>query len=217
MGKIICLQQEKIVARRMGIILAAVFITVVSVAAFAEIDEVTVVAKVNGTDLAASDVRREMNMMYQQAVMQGIHPDESEIEEYEQQIANYPKGNCLEIGLGLGVASRYILSCKGVKSLTTVELLEDVIKVQKQVNFINDPRHSIICMNGWEHIISTDKKYDFVFMDHYHFADEEGLPLIKKYVEMCKKRVLKKGGKIVVWQDIYMPEEFIESFHKLFK
>ena len=142
---------------------------------------------------------------------------ESEIEEYEQQIANYPKGNCLEIGLGLGVASRYILSCKGVKSLTTVELLEDVIKVQKQVNFINDPRHSIICMNGWEHIISTDKKYDFVFMDHYHFADEEGLPLIKKYVEMCKKRVLKKGGKIVVWQDIYMPEEFIESFHKLFK
>jgi spermidine synthase len=142
---------------------------------------------------------------------------EDEIKEYKEQIANYPHGACLELGLGLGVASRYILSCEGVDSLTTIELQEDVIKVQKQVNFINDSRHTIICMDGFEYLISTDKKYDFIFMDHYHFADEDGLPLIKKYVEMCKKRVLKEGGKIVGWFDIYTPEEFVKPFYNLFK
>jgi predicted membrane-bound spermidine synthase len=142
---------------------------------------------------------------------------ESEIHEYREQMADYPNGEGLEIGLGLGVASRYILTCEGVKSLTTVEISEDVIKVQKQVNPIDDPRHTIICMDGWEYIISTDKKYNFIFMDMYHFIDEDGLPLIEKYVEMCKKRVLKEGGKIVGWFDVSTPEEFIKPFYDLFE
>ena len=140
---------------------------------------------------------------------------EDEIEEYKDQIKDYPHGDCLEIGLG--IASRYILSCRGVNSLTTIEINEDTIVVQKQTNFIDDPRHTIVCMDGFEYLITTDKKYDFIFMDHYHFIDEEGLPLIKKYVEMCKKRVLKEGGKIVGWWDIYTPEEFIEPFYKIFE
>jgi len=142
---------------------------------------------------------------------------EDEIYQYRDQIGNKPKGDCLEVGLGLGIASRYILSREGVKSLTTVEINEDVIKVQRQTNFIDDPRHTIICMDGFEYITKTDKKYDFAFFDHYHFIDEEGLPLIEKYVKMCKKRVLKEGGKIVAWFDISTPEEFIKPFYDLFK
>ena len=153
---------------------------------------------------------------------------EDEIHEYKDQIRDYPHGDCLEIGLGLGVASKYILSCDGVDSLTTVELQQDVINVQKETNFINDPRHTIVCMDGWEYIVHTDKRYDFIFMDHYHFIDEEGLPFIEKYVNMCKKRVLKKdgrmvagilkeGGKIVAWLDVSTPEEFIDEFNEIFK
>jgi spermidine synthase len=158
---------------------------------------------------------------------------ESEIHEYREQMADYPNGESLEIGLGLGVASKYILSCEGVDSLTTVEISEDVIKVQRQVNPIDDPRHIIICMDGFEYLITANKKYNFAFFDFYHFADEEGLPLIKKYVEMCKKRVLKEGGKIVGWFDIRRvlkeggkivgwfdvstPEEFIKPFYDLFE
>jgi len=44
---------------------------------------------------------------------------ESELEDYVWQINGRPKGDCLEIGLGLGVASKYILSCPKVKTLTT--------------------------------------------------------------------------------------------------
>lgn len=142
---------------------------------------------------------------------------EDEIDEYKAQIKDYPHGDCLEIGLGLGIASRYILSCEGVESLTTIEINYDTIKVQKQANFIDDKRHTIICMGGLDYINSTIEMYDFVFMDFYHFIDEEGLPLIKHYVEKCKKRILKENGKIIGWFDIHTPEEFVDKFYKIFE
>jgi len=141
---------------------------------------------------------------------------EDEIDEYKEQIGNYPHGDCLEIGLGLGIASRYILSCEGVKSLTTVEISEDTIIVQKQAYFIDDNRHEVVCVDGLEYINLTDKTFDFIFMDFYHFIDEEGLPEIETYVKACK-RILRNNGKIVGWFDIHTPEEFVEPFYKLFE
>ena len=47
---------------------------------------------------------------------------ESELKDYIWQLSDKPMGECLEIGLGLGVASKYILSCPKVKGLTTVEI-----------------------------------------------------------------------------------------------
>jgi SAM-dependent methyltransferase len=141
---------------------------------------------------------------------------EDEIDEYKEQIGNYPRGDCLEIGLGLGIASRYILSCKGVNSLTTVEISEDTIIVQKQAHFIDDKRHMIVCMDGLSYINLIDNTYDFIFMDFYHFIDEEGLPEIEAYVKACK-RILRDNGKIVGWFDIYTPEEFVKPFYKLFE
>jgi len=141
---------------------------------------------------------------------------EDEIEEYKRQIGEHPKGDCLEIGLGLGVASKYILSCAGVESLVTVEINKDIIKVQKEANFINDERHRIIHMSGLDYINSTSEMYDFMFFDFYHFIDEDGIPVIEKYVGAAK-RILKKEGKIVGWFDIYTPEEFVNEFYKLFE
>jgi len=141
---------------------------------------------------------------------------EDEIDEYKEQIGNYPRGDCLEIGLGLGIASRHILSCRGVNSLTTVEISEDTIIVQKQAYFIDDKRHEVVCMDGLSYINSTDKAFDFIFMDFYHFIDEEGLPEIETYVKACK-RILRKDGKIVGWFDIHTPEEFVEPFYEIFK
>lgn len=142
---------------------------------------------------------------------------EDEIDEYKEQIGNYPHGDCLEIGLGLGIASKYILSCTGVDSLTTIEISKDTIIVQKQTNFIDDKRHIIICMDGWKYINKTNKKYDFIFMDFYHFIDEDGLPIIKEYVDICKRKILKEDGKIVGWWDVYTPEEFTDEFYRIFK
>ena len=46
------------------------------------------VLAVNGVEITVFDVNREVNMMYQQAVMQGVYPDKSEIPAYQQSALN---------------------------------------------------------------------------------------------------------------------------------
>lgn len=141
---------------------------------------------------------------------------ESEIEELSTQIDDLPRGNCLEIGLGLGVASKYILSKPKVDSLTTVEINADVIDVQNMVNRIDDPRHTIINANGLDFIIQSDGKYDFIFFDHYSIIDDDTLEMLDTYIRVSK-RILKKDGIMLGWFDPYTIEEDAEIFFDMFK
>jgi len=140
---------------------------------------------------------------------------ESELEDYIWQINDRPYGDCLEIGLGLGVASRYILSCPKVKSLTTVEINQDVINVQKQANPIVDNRHLILNADGLLYMYETDRLFDFVFIDCYDVIDEDSLPMIADYAVAADK-VLKEGGEMMAWWDKETPEQFVEPFFDLF-
>jgi predicted methyltransferase len=142
--------------------------------------------------------------------------DSLEIEEYKEQLGNTPRGDCLETGLGLGIVSKYILSCPNVTSLTTIEINKDVVEVQKKVNPINDKRHKIIIGDGVEYILNTSSKYDFIFIDSYTLIDEDTLVDIKAYVS-TSKQILNKGGVIQAWWDIYTPDEFEGKFFELFK
>lgn len=141
---------------------------------------------------------------------------ENEIEDYIWQISDKPRGNCLEIGLGLGVASRYILSCPKVESLTTVEINKDVIIVQKQVNHIIDKKHLILNADGLLYMYATNSKFDFIFVDCYDLIDEETLPMIADYTQACKK-VLKKNGVVIGWFDKATPEEFVSEFYSMWE
>lgn len=141
---------------------------------------------------------------------------ESELKDYIWQISDKPKGDCLEIGLGLGVASKYILSCPNVNSLTTVELNENVIKTQAIANKIDDKRHTILNCDGLLYMYNTKKLYDFIFIDCYELIDEDTLPIIADIV-LAGKRILKKNGIIIGWFDEATPEEFVEPFFRLFK
>lgn len=141
---------------------------------------------------------------------------ESEIEELAQQIDDLPQGKCLEIGLGLGVASRYILSFPEVTSLTTVEINPDVIAVHQMVNYINDPRHKGINGDGLDFILQTDEKYDFIFLDYYSIIDEETLVLLDTYVKAARKTLV-EGGIILAWFDPYTPKEHADKFFDIIK
>lgn len=141
---------------------------------------------------------------------------ESELEDYIWQLNDRPQGDCLEIGLGLGVASRYILSCPYVEYLTTIEKNSDVIKVQKTVNPIEDERHLILNADGLPYMYSTNKRYDFIFLDFYSIIDEDTLPLIADMVRAAK-RILKDNGEVEGWWDEQTPEEFVKPFYDLFK
>lgn len=138
-----------------------------------------------------------------------------ELDNYIWQLQNYPHGNCLEIGLGLGIASKYLLSFPKVTNLETVEVNKDVIEVQKKVNEINNVKHTIVNEDGLSYLYRTNKKFDFIFVDCYKVIDEETLPLITDIVNGCK-RALKDGGKVIGWIDDATPEYYINMFLKLF-
>lgn len=141
---------------------------------------------------------------------------ESELKELAEQIGDHPRGKCLEIGLGLGVASRYILSFPDVESLTTVEINSDVIVVHEMINRIDDPRHTIIHAGGLDFIVMADEKYDFIFFDHYSIIDEDTLEILGVYAKAARK-ILNKDGTLLAWFDIYTPEEDADKFFDIFK
>ena len=144
--------------------------------------------------------------------------------DYAEQIYDKPRGNCLEIGLGLGVASRYILSCPKVSHLTTVEISKDVIDLQQKLNPISDKwgllefkdRHTILNAEGLAYAYMTRDRYDFIFIDCYDRIDEETLPVIADIAYACK-RILKSDGKMIGWFDPNTPEEFVNAFFQIFE
>jgi spermidine synthase len=151
---------------------------------------------------------------------------ESEYTDYMIQLGDKPRGKCLEIGLGLGVASRCILTYPAVTSLTTVELREDVIhthndiipllenKIEKWAPYDAD-RHIIIHQDGLKYMLSTKERYDFVFMDFYKHIDEDTLPTIKDMIAAARI-CLASGGTISGWLDPYTPMEYVDEFLESF-
>jgi spermidine synthase len=141
---------------------------------------------------------------------------EDELFDYIEQLESFPKGDCLEIGLGLGVASKYILTFPDVKSLTTVEIDEDVIAVQKLANPIDDARHIVLNADGLYYAYDTKRLYDFIFLDFYEIIDEDTLPLIADMVNACS-RILKPDGKMIGWLDKYTNGDDAILFMSLFE
>jgi len=141
---------------------------------------------------------------------------EDELKDYILQLESWPKGDCLEIGLGLGVASKYLLSFPKVKSLTTIEIDEDVIAVQKLADPIDDDRHLILNAHGLYYAYETKRLYDFIFLDFYDVIDEETLPVIADMTVACE-RILKRGGRMIGWLDKHTPGDHAAIFMSLFE
>ncbi len=141
---------------------------------------------------------------------------ESELPDYIWQLKDYPRGSCLEIGLGLGIASRYILSFPRVDELTTVEKNESVIEVQQEANPIEDERHLVLNVDGLIYAYETRSMFDFIFIDCYSNIDEDTLPMIADMAFACK-RILKENGRVMGWWDEATQEDFVDTFFDLFK
>ena len=152
---------------------------------------------------------------------------ESESVDYVDQLGDKPHGRVLEIGLGLGVASKYILSCPKVKSLTTVEKSADVISVHEKISptmktfkdaegYFSNKRHLILNADGLLYAYKTRMEFDFIFIDCYDRIDEETLPFIADLIIACKN-IVKDPHEIVGWFDKGTPEEYTKDFFNLFK
>ena len=137
-----------------------------------------------------------------------LYASSTELPWYTRNVYGNAKGKCLEIGLGLGVASKAILANPSVNHLLTVEKNPFVISAFGRPL----PKHNILekDVNEWINSISiaaeiVEPMYDFIFVDHYTFDDEEYKEL--RDLQQVLKSLLKKEGTMVFWIDENAPEE----------
>jgi spermidine synthase len=137
-------------------------------------------------------------------VGQTMYASTTERSWYIKNVYPYAKGKCLELGLGLGVASKVILANDNVTHLLTIEEDGNVIGA------FGKPlvRHNILHFDAMKWVASfprLDPMYDFIFVDHYTFEEEE-LGLLQGLASGLKY-LLKPGGEMVFWVDENAPEE----------
>lgn len=146
-------------------------------------------------------------------VGQIMYASTTEQDWYITNIYPHARGKCLEIGLGLGVASKVILANSDVTHLLTVEKDESVIAALG--GFL--PRHNILNADVMEWLSGFPGElgpmYDFIFVDHYTFDDEEYAALHR--LQTMLKALLKKDGNMVFWIDENAPEGDKEEIKKL--
>jgi spermidine synthase len=119
---------------------------------------------------------------------------------YKKRVYPHARGDVLEIGLGLGVCSRLILSNPNVVSLTTVEINSDVIEVTKEVIDCESKKWSIINEDGKKFLERTTNKYDLIFVDTYIRWDEDAEEYIKEIFPLAKEHLI-EGGRFLYWFD----------------
>ncbi len=136
---------------------------------------------------------------------QVMYASTSERSWYVKNVMPYAHGKCLEIGLGLGVASKSMLVKNDVRHLLTIESNEKVIEA------FGRPlgSHNILHANIYDwasNLAFYEPTYDFIFVDHYTLDDEEIIaPLEELAVQL--KRLLKPEGKMVFWIDTNATDE----------
>jgi len=126
---------------------------------------------------------------------------------------NFPgRRRVLELGLGLGVASRMFLA-NGAKHLTTIELEEGVIKAFG----VPKLNHTIVHMNADDYVeraLLFPPQFDLIFVDHYARIDEEMFDYLKGLAEKLK-RLLLPGGNLIFWIDEFLPDAEIARLRSL--
>jgi len=145
-------------------------------------------------------------------VDQTMYASTTERDWYIHNLMSKVRGQVLEFGLGLGVASLVMLAA-GLTHLTTIEKNKNVIWGYGRPL----PFHNVIESDAdvaLEALSRSELKYDFIFIDHYAHLDEETLDYLRNFVEKCRN-LLVLGGNLVVWYDETLPDPDIASIRAL--
>ena len=147
-------------------------------------------------------------------VGQTMYASTRERDWYIRHLMPVARGNVLEVGLGLGCASKVLLASRKVQSLLTIEKNLDVVAA------FGEPlgRHMILLadINDWvSSITEASPMYDLIFVDHYTMGDEdEQLPELQRLAVQLEP-LLKKGGSTVFWIDEVVADETKADLKKL--
>jgi len=123
---------------------------------------------------------------------------------YIKNVYPHVRGKCLELGLGLGVASKVMLANGRITHLLTIENDENVIGAFGKPLL----KHNILHADAVEWVSNfpmLEPMYDFIFVDHYTFEEEE-LDMLQDLRDVLA-HLLKPGGRMVFWIDENAPDE----------
>jgi spermidine synthase len=122
-------------------------------------------------------------------------------QEAQKEISDQCSGDILIAGYGLGILQRMLAANPAVTSITTIELLPEVITEVKKI--YGEIYGQVEFADFYK--IESDRKYDFVIGDIW----EDIAPLaLDKYVTFKNQaeKFLKPGGKVLAWG-----QEFFEA------
>lgn len=102
-------------------------------------------------------------------------------------------GNVLVFGLGLGIFAENCAIKKSVKSVTVIEVDQDVIDLVAP--HLTKKHQKIEVFQGDVFTYKPQFKYDFIFVDIWPFIDHENLTDMRK----IKRRLRNKTEKISCW------------------
>lgn len=145
-------------------------------------------------------------------VGQTMYASTTERDWYIKNVMPYAKGRVLEIGLGLGCASKVILASTKVKHLLTLENNERVVEAYGQLL----PRHHLLLADVYAWAKEVPKQFpmfDLIFVDHYT-AYEETQGDLKELAQNLAP-LLKEGGRMLFWVDENASDEEKDELHKL--
>ncbi len=145
-------------------------------------------------------------------VDQTMYASTTERDWYIKNIYGNARGKCLEIGLGLGVASKVMLANKDVTHLLTVENNEHVIGAFGRPLLRHNILHADV-VTWISNFPVLEPMYDFIFVDHYTFEEEELESL--QWLGTGLQHLLRPGGKMVFWIDENASEEDQELIRNL--
>lgn len=116
----------------------------------------------------------------------------------QKELSNLAFGDVLVAGYGFGIVTKFLLKNPKVKSVTTVERYEEILKAVSKTEKIAG---KVFVCDFYK--FPTDKKFDCIVGDIWQDIDEE---FLKDYIKFKQKasKLLKKNGKILAWgQDYY--------------
>ncbi len=155
------------------------------------------------------------NELFMESHRGNLVSSDKDLSDYIWQVNSKPFGNCLIVGLGLGVAARYTLSLNGVTNVTVIEEDADIIKAQADAVTMDDDRLTILNKEFLPFLYKTKEKFDFVFIDCYNKIDEDSFPMVAD-IAIASRTVLARDGILIGWLDNSTPEIFIDAFYNLF-
>ena len=118
-----------------------------------------------------------------------------------QKVADRCSGKVLVGGLGLGVVVQQLLQNKDVAHIVVVEKEQAVVDLIRDTLPLEDSRLEIIVQGIWPYILSTEERFDYVYLDIVPVATIKSYATISLPLKIGAERVAPSSN-IICYEEV---------------